>query len=36
VGKISPKVPKAWIDLMNKYKAQIIAGTLKPPATLGK
>jgi basic membrane protein A len=36
VGTTSPKVPKAWIDLMNKYKAQIIAGTLKPPATLGK
>ena len=36
VGKISPKVQKAWIDLMNKYKSQIIAGTLKPPATLGK
>jgi basic membrane protein A len=36
VGTISPKVPKAWIDLMNKYKSQIIAGTLKPPATLGK
>jgi basic membrane protein A and related proteins len=36
VGKISPKVPKAWVDLMNKYKSQIIAGTLKPPATLGK
>jgi basic membrane protein A len=36
VGTISPKVPKAWIDLMNKYKSQIIANTLKPPATLGK
>ncbi len=36
VGKISPQVPKAWITLMNQYKAKIIAGTLKPPATLGK
>ncbi len=36
VGKINPQVPKAWITLMNKYKAKIIAGTLKPPATLGK
>jgi basic membrane protein A len=36
VGTISPKVPKAWIDLMNNYKQQIISGKLKPPATLGK
>jgi basic membrane protein A len=36
VGTISPTVPQAWINLMNQYKAQIIAGTLKPPATLGK
>lgn len=36
VGKISPQVPKSWITLMNQYKSQIIAGTLKPPATLGK
>jgi basic membrane protein A len=36
VGKISPKVPKAWITLMNQYKSQIISGSLKPPATLGK
>jgi basic membrane protein A and related proteins len=36
VGTISPKVPKSWIALMNDYKAKIIAGTLKPPATLGK
>jgi basic membrane protein A len=36
VGKVSPKVPKAWIDLMNKYKSQIIAGTLKPPVTISK
>lgn len=36
VGKISPKVPKAWITLMNQYKAQIISGKIKPPASLGK
>jgi basic membrane protein A len=34
VGKINPTVPKAWITLMNSYKAKIIAGTLKVPATL--
>ena len=36
VGKISPKVPKAWIDLMNKYRTQIISGSLKPPTALSK
>ena len=36
VGKISPTVPQAWIDTMNQYKAQIIDGTLTPPATLSK
>jgi basic membrane protein A and related proteins len=36
VGKISPKVPKSWITLMNSYKAKIIAGTLKPPAVRSK
>jgi basic membrane protein A and related proteins len=35
VGTISPTVPQAWINLMNQYKSQIIAGTLKPPASLG-
>ena len=34
VGKISPKVPKSWITLMNSYKAKMIAGTLKPPVKL--
>jgi len=34
VGKISPKVPKAWITLMNSYKKRIIKGKLKPPAVL--
>ena len=36
VGKISPVVPQSWIATMNQYKSQIIAGTLKPPATLSK
>jgi basic membrane protein A and related proteins len=36
VGQISPKVPQAWITLMNSYAAKIKAGTLKPPASLGK
>jgi basic membrane protein A len=34
VGKISPKVPKSWITLMNSYKQKIIKGKLKPPAIL--
>ena len=34
VGKITPKVPKSWITLMNSYKAKIISGKLKPPAVL--
>jgi basic membrane protein A len=34
VGKISPKVPKSWIKLMNSYKTKIIKGKLKPPACL--
>ena len=34
VGKITPKVPKSWITLMNSYKAKIIAGTLKVPSGL--
>jgi basic membrane protein A and related proteins len=33
VGKINPKVPKAWVTLMNSYKAKIISGQLKVPAT---
>ena len=32
VGKIDASVPKAWISLMNNYKAQILNGSLKPPA----
>jgi basic membrane protein A and related proteins len=34
VGKISPKVPKSWITLMNTYKTNIIKGRLKPPAVI--
>ena len=34
VGKINPSVPKSDIVLMNNYKKQIIAGTLKVPTTL--
>jgi basic membrane protein A len=34
VGKISPKVPKSWITLMNSYKSKIIHHKLKPPAVL--
>src|ERR1700741_2494050 len=34
VGKITPKVPKSWITLMNSYKAKIIHHKLKPPAVL--
>jgi basic membrane protein A and related proteins len=34
VGKISPKVPKSWIKLMNSYKTKIIKGKLKPPSVL--
>ena len=34
VGKISSKVPKAYITRMNAIGAQIIAGKLKPPKTL--
>ena len=35
VGKINPAVPQSWIDLMNKYKQQIISGKLKVPTALG-
>ena len=36
VGTISPTVPQAWINTMNQYRSQIIAGTLTPPATVSK
>ena len=35
VGRISPVVPASWIKLMNQYRAKIVAGTLKVPASLG-
>jgi hypothetical protein len=34
VGKISAKVPPAFIVKMNKIKALIIKGKIKPPAKL--
>ena len=34
VGKISPKVPKAYITKMNVIGEQITAGKIKPPKTL--
>jgi len=34
VGKISPKVPKAFIAQMNAVKKLIISGKVKPPAKL--
>lgn len=34
VGKISPKVPKAFVARMNAIGEQIIAGKIKPPTTL--
>jgi basic membrane protein A len=35
LGKISPKVPAADVAAVNKIKAQIIAGTIVPPRTIG-
>jgi basic membrane protein A len=32
VGRINPAVQASWISTMKKFKSQIIAGTLKPPA----
>jgi basic membrane protein A len=34
VGRINPSVPKAWIKIMNGYRAKIIAGTFKVPTAL--
>jgi basic membrane protein A len=34
IGKISKKVPKAYITRMNALGVQIIAGKIKPPTTL--
>jgi basic membrane protein A len=36
VGKISPKVPKAFIAKMNALKPRIISGKIKIPSTLGE
>ncbi len=33
IGKISPRVPKAYIKRMNALGVQIIAGKIKPPKT---
>ncbi len=37
LGKISKKakIPKAWLTQINKLKAQIIAGKIKPPLSVG-
>jgi basic membrane protein A len=35
VGKINPSVPASYIKLMNSYRAKIISGKLKVPASLG-
>jgi basic membrane protein A len=34
LGKIAASVPKAWITLLNGYKAKMIKGTFSPPAKL--
>ena len=34
IGKISSKVPKAFIAKMNSLKAQIVSGKIKPPGKL--
>ena len=34
IGKISPKVPAAFIAKMNSLRGQIISGKIKPPAKL--
>jgi basic membrane protein A len=34
LGKISPKVPKAFLTRINGLKKQIIAGTIKPPTVV--
>ena len=35
LGKINPNVPASFIKTINKLRAQIIAGKIKPPAKLG-
>jgi len=34
LGKISPKVPKSEVAALNRIKAQLIAGTIRPPRVL--
>jgi basic membrane lipoprotein Med (substrate-binding protein (PBP1-ABC) superfamily) len=34
LGKMSPKVPKAFLTRINALKAQIISGKIVPPAAL--
>ena len=34
IGIIDPSVPKAWINLMNQYKGQILNGALHVPVVL--
>jgi len=34
LGKISPKVPQSLLDELDKVKADIISGKIKPPSTL--
>jgi basic membrane protein A len=36
VGKISPRVPKAFITQMNKLRPLIVSGKIKPPKSLGQ
>jgi basic membrane protein A len=35
LGKINPVVPAAWLKIVNTYRANIIAGKLKVPTSLG-
>jgi basic membrane protein A len=35
LGKVSSVVPASWLKLVNQYRANIIAGKLKVPASLG-
>jgi basic membrane protein A len=36
LGKINPKVPASFINQINKLRAQIVAGKIKPPTKVGK
>ncbi len=35
LGKISPRVPRSEVAAVNRIRAQIIAGTIRPPKVLG-